>query len=178
MTDDEQRRIKMEAALFEGDDAQLGTLLKEDTRLSSYAEVLQGAAVYGRNPAHIQKLLDHPALYQGSDLYKKAVHSAFTTLGANREDADLSVLKMLFDRFKDDQQLKDQSLRFIFSVVAEMGLESRASVAATKMLIENGADLTHAYQYQMSGLASQEQAIRDGASALRTFKSKVITPAA
>ena len=174
---DLERLQKMQTAGARGNDRDLAQLIKEDTNLVSYYWFLRFAVTFeGGNPALVKKLLDHPAVDQTSQRYKRIVSDAYSNLGASHKDADPEILKLLLDKFKDEPQLIDQSLSFIFSSVVKNRPEGGASVDAAKMLVENGADILQALSHGEEGFKEQERAFDIKLAALRDFKERVMKP--
>ena len=172
-----ERQEKMRVALAAGNDRGLTMLIKEDTDLASYYWLLRFVVAYkDGNPVLVKKLLDNPAVDQTSQRYKRIVADAYSNLGASHKDADPEILKLLLDKFKDEPQLKDQSLSFIFASVVKNRPEGGASVEAAKMLVENGADIVQALSHGEEGFKAQERAFDIKLAALHDFKEKVMKP--
>ena len=137
------RRLQMiEALEVTKDDAVLSQLVQTDANLDSYYVVLRRAATYLKDPVLVEKLLDLPVLDKNSPVYKQSVGDIFSYIAANEGSAESKIVALLIDRIKGDQETKNTSLRFIFSV-ASSGFpanEARVNVDMARLLVKNGAD--------------------------------------
>lgn len=143
--DEYKRRMQIIDALeTTKNDACLAKLVQADVYLHSYSVVLKRVSTYLQDPTLVEKLLTLPVLNTKAPEYKRAVAGVFFTVAANGKTMDQKIATLLFDRFKDDQGEKDNSLRFIFET-ATMNMPSLPNVEMTRLLIEAGANAEHAF---------------------------------
>lgn len=133
-------RMKMIEALDEsGNLKALAELVRRDRSLEVYQQVLLRAANYLKDIDQVETLLELPGLDTASPAYKRAVADTLAAIGANEPAPDVTIVGILFGRIRDDQALKNESLRAIFTAAAVKGDEHpNASIA--KLLIRNGAN--------------------------------------
>jgi hypothetical protein len=140
MADKVKLRMKMIEALEETKDKKaLAELVRHDRGLTTYQHLLYRAANYLMDVEQVEALLDLPGLDAASPAYKRAIANTLANIGANEQAPDVTIVGILFNRIKDDQSLKDESLRAIFTAAAMQGADHpNASIA--KLLIRNGAN--------------------------------------
>ncbi len=176
MSDEFERRMKMIEALEETkDDALLSDLVEADTRLQSYYYVLSRACSHLKDPLTVEKLLDLSVLDKSAVVYKDTIGHVFATIAANEKNPDPKVVSLLFERIKDDQDIKNRSLCFIFSTVTSHGPD-HPNVALAKLLIKNGANLESAVTPQEQVLEGIKNTVQRQLDSLSKFKAIVFGP--
>lgn len=164
------RKRMLKALKEEKDYDALNALTREDPHLWAYARVLLSATLNMKDTEALQKILDLPALDKTSPEYKAALYSAVSYLAANRHD-DLhpGSIALLLDRIKDDQGLKDRTLRFVFKTVVSHGA-GHPDMALAKLLVNMGADLDAAADTQEQMLEIEKDHLQRRIDAVRQWK--------
>jgi hypothetical protein len=153
-------RMKMIMALEEThDDMLLNSLVKADIFLESYGIVLRRACTHLKDPYLVEKLLDLPVLDKNSDNYKQTIGELFSTIASSDKSPDPMVVDILFERIKDDQEVKDASLRSIFSAIAAGNFRS-PNIEMARMLVNAGAAPNKAALSSKQSLESQKAEIQ------------------
>lgn len=170
------RRIKMIEALEEThDDAAFTALLAQDRFLESYNCLLIRTCCHLKDPALLQKLLDFPTLDRTSDVYKRCVANVFAYMAANADETNPVIPPLLLDRFRDDQGLKDNTLRFVFATVVSHG-KDHPDVRLAKMLIAAGASVTDAAAQQELQLELERKVAQKHLNDIAAFKAEILKP--
>lgn len=173
---DMQSRLDMIAALETTQDYdRLNELVAADYGLLEYYRVLQRAAAFHEDKDLVSRLLTLPSIDKNSSEFKRAVSGVYSYLG-QFEEQDPEILKLLLEQFSDDQTYLDNSLSFIFQIVADPGYPEQPAPDAARMLIEEGADIDKAYSFQESGIQARIEVLEDVLRDMSDFKREVLSP--
>ncbi|MCE9508006.1 MAG: hypothetical protein K8R48_06815 [Alphaproteobacteria bacterium] len=173
MADKIKLRMKMIEALEEtGDKKALAELVRHDRGLATYQHLLYRAANYLQDVEQVEALLELPGIDTASPAYKHAIADTLASIGANEQAPDVTIVGILFNRIRDDQSLKNESLRAIFTAAALKGVDHpNASIA--KLLVRNGADPDVDATAPPEGFWQQVTYTEQEAEKIKKFKAKL-----
>lgn len=173
--DESFRREIMADALKAGDLATFANMLKDDEGLYSYSHVLNRAASQLKDKEQVEWMLNHPAIDQMSDDYKRAVQGVFIYMGGHRQDADAAIADILFDKIDDAPERHTRSLAFIFECAVNYG-EDYPNLAIAKKLVRHGADLSQAIDEPKDAIDHETLSIDTALDRIQAFKTKILSP--
>jgi hypothetical protein len=165
------RRLEMITAVKNDDYAALNTLLRADTGLDSFYQLMTGIVSRGETET-AKKCLALPSLHKTTPLFELLIRS-LTYTAANNNGKEL--VELLLTHARDPKNIAQIALTSMFnSVAADPNIVLNVEIG--KVLVANGADIFTAAEFQ-EGIAQMEKRLAaDKLTKIQQFKTNLKRP--